>query len=537
MMKERTTNNVLSKRSTKNGRKDQKLQKKNSQKRLSEQEKHIDSDPSEAYEAVDVAYLDDDVTERKEKEARECINADVWEDASNGALSAGSENESPDVVHFDDVSSREKIKHLEKRIERLEEELREVAALEISLYSVVPDHSSSSHKLHTPARRLSRIYIHACKHFTRGKRARIATNSVSGLVLVARSCGNDVSRLTFWLSNIISLREIISQAFGKSHHTSESNGNSLTFASLIFKVFTPYMQSTESNSSEKQGSFSTSLWNNAFREALQRLCPVRGAGHECGCLPVLARMVMEKCISRFDVAMFNAILRESEHQIPTDPVSDPILDSKVLPIPAGELSFGSGAQLKNAIGNWSRCLTEMFGMNSEDDDDDDHVESDGKAFVLLNELSDLLMLPKDMLTESSIREEICPSITLPLIKRILCNFTPDEFCPDHVPGAVLEELNSAESNGDETLPEESFPYAASSVSYTPPSTMNVGEKVAELAGKMSRNVSMIQSRGYTSDEELEELDSPLTSIVDKSSDVTDSFTSNERYKLLRQVWV
>ena len=94
-----------------------------------------------------------------------------------------------------------------------------------------------------------------------------------------------------------------------------------------------------------------------------------------------------------------------------------------------------------------------------------------------------------------------------------------------------------QSNGDETLPEESFPYAASSVSYTPPSTMNVGEKVAELAGKMSRNVSMIQSRGYTSDEELEELDSPLTSIVDKSSDVTYSFTSNERYKLLRQVWV
>lgn len=61
--------------------------------------------------------------------------------------------------------------------------------------------------------------------------------------------------------------------------------------------------------------------------------------------------VMEKCIGRFDVAMFNAILRESEHQIPTDPVSDPILDSKVLPIPAGDLSFGSGAQLKNAVTN------------------------------------------------------------------------------------------------------------------------------------------------------------------------------------------
>ncbi|KAJ0259341.1 Nucleolar protein gar2-like protein [Hirschfeldia incana] len=615
MMKARSINNVQSKRSTKSGRKDQKLQKTNSQKKSSEQEKHKDlvesnnlstvasdsttqSDPSEAYETVDVRYLDD-VTVRKEKDAdddeqevkdgREGNNAaDVWEDASNGALSAGSENESADVTEnsgeqFEDGSLKEKIEHLETRIERLEEELREVAALEVSLYSVVPDHSSSAHKLHTPARRISRIYIHACKHFTRGKRATIARNSVSGLVLVARSCGNDVSRLTFWLSNIITLREIISKAFGKSRVTESSeasgseNGDSgkktnlrwknglqelledwqetETFTAALEKVelwvfsrivesvwwqvFTPHMQSPENDSSasksnEKQGASSISLWKNAFGDALQRLCPMRGAGHECGCLPVLARMVMEKCVGRFDVAMFNAILRESEHQIPTDPVSDPILDSKVLPIPAGDLSFGSGAQLKNAIGNWSRSLTEMFGMNS---DDDDHVDSEGsdssKAFVLLNELSDLLMLPKDMLMESSIREEICPSITLSLIKRILCNFTPDEFCPDHVPGAVLEELNAVESNGSE---EASFPYAASSVTYKPPSTMDVAEKVAEAAGKLSRNVSMIQRKGYTSDEELEELDSPLTSIVDKTSEFNDSATSNARYNLLRQVW-
>lgn len=58
---------------------------------------------------------------------------------------------------------------------------------------------------------------------------------------------------------------------------------------------------------------------------------------------------MEQCIARLDVAMFNAILRESALEIPTDPISDPIVDSKVLPIPAGELSFGSGAQLKNSV--------------------------------------------------------------------------------------------------------------------------------------------------------------------------------------------
>lgn len=59
--------------------------------------------------------------------------------------------------------------------------------------------------------------------------------------------------------------------------------------------------------------------------------------------------VMEQCVARLDVAMFNAILRESAFEIPTDPVSDPIVDSRVLPIPAGHLSFGSGAQLKNSV--------------------------------------------------------------------------------------------------------------------------------------------------------------------------------------------
>jgi hypothetical protein len=58
---------------------------------------------------------------------------------------------------------------------------------------------------------------------------------------------------------------------------------------------------------------------------------------------------MEHCVARLDVAMFNAILRESENEIPSDPVSDPGIDSRVLPIPAGDLSFGSGAQLKNSV--------------------------------------------------------------------------------------------------------------------------------------------------------------------------------------------
>ncbi|KAF8095795.1 hypothetical protein N665_0322s0016 [Sinapis alba] len=597
MMKGRTASNAQLNRSMKNGRRDEKPKKTNSAKRSSEQkilkpleakeesnvpeavsltttqaydntvngssESHQEPESSEVAEKQEIVnglVRDDDGDKDSEPFSETCegVNEDKrvdhlvkevqdWEDASNNGIS--SENEASE----DEEALKQKVESLETRIEKLEEELREVAALEISLYSVVPDHSSSAHKLHTPARRVARLYMHACEHWSQGK-------------------------LTFWLSNIITLREITSHACGSEHtgseklkRTKQSNGFKLdwyeaeTFTAALEKVefwifsrivesvwwqvFTPHMQSSENGSKtneklmgdQEQGSFSISLWQNAFKVALSRLCPMRGEGHECGCLPVLSKMVMEKCIARVDVAMFNAILRESEHQVPTDPVSDPIIDSKVLPIPAGDLSFGSGARLKNAIGYWSRCLAE------------DSVEEDEKYFSLLNELSDLLMLPKDMLMDLAVREEVCPSISVPLIKRLLCNFTPDEFCPDHVPGAVLEELN-AESISEQKLSGVSFPYAASPVLYIPPSSTKVAEKIAEVGrdiSRMLRTASVIQRKGYTSDEELDELDSPLTFVIDKVSVSLSSghngkvkqkdeqegeMVVNVRYELLREVW-
>jgi len=267
---------------------------------------------------------------------------------------------------------------------------------------------------------------------------------------------------------------------------------------------------------------------------------------------------MEQCVARLDVAMFNAILRESANEIPTDPISDPIVDPKVLPIPAGDLSFGSGAQLKNSIGNWSRWLTDKFGIDDDDsdigndDDDERRGAAKSKSFQLLNELSDLLMLPKDMLLEKSIRKEVCPSIGLQLVTRILCNFTPDEFCPDPVPSTVLEELNSESllercTNKDVI---STFPCIAAPVVYRAPSTSDAAEKVADIGGgtKLDRKASMVQRRGYTSDDDLDDLDSPLGSLIDRSAPPSPSngiahfsaqrgaSTENIRYTLLREVW-
>ncbi|KAI3784961.1 hypothetical protein L1987_44069 [Smallanthus sonchifolius] len=46
--------------------------------------------------------------------------------------------------------------------------------------------------------------------------------------------------------------------------------------------------------------------------------------------------IMEQCVSRLDVAMFNAILREPGDEIPTDPLLDAISDSRFLSIPSGK---------------------------------------------------------------------------------------------------------------------------------------------------------------------------------------------------------
>ncbi|KAF8018462.1 hypothetical protein BT93_H3372 [Corymbia citriodora subsp. variegata] len=494
---------------------------------------------------------------------------------------------------------------LENRIAMLEEELRESAAIEASLYSVVAEHGSSSNKVHSPARRLSRFYFHACKLNSPSKRGSAARAVVSGLVLVSKACGNDVQRLTFWLSNAIMLRAVITLAAGKllgeecvgnkvnketsvgsSVHGIDSDDvseyadvweNPLAFTvalerveswifsriveSVWWQTVTPHMQPSAakgSNSRKIHGNFSVDLWKKAFKDARERLCPIRAGGHECGCLPLLARLVMEQVVGRLDVAMFNAILRGSDDEMPTDPVSDPISDSKVLPIPAGKSGFRPAIQLKNAIGDWSRWLAGLFDID-EDDSPEDRNNKDGskkqeggtsfKAFPLLNALSDLMKLPFDLLADRSARKEFCPAFGVPLIMRVLDNFVPDEYSPNPVPEALIETLDSEDHLDEDEQLITSIPYIASPTEYAPPPASSLGTIIGEMGNQpLSRTKSSVLRKSYTSDDELDELDSPIGSIIHDGGQVLPtsplpnwmlerkSGRKLVRYRLLKEVW-
>ncbi|KAF3431077.1 hypothetical protein FNV43_RR25807 [Rhamnella rubrinervis] len=504
---------------------------------------------------------------------------------------------------------------LESKIEMLKEELREAAALEVGLYSVVAEHGSSTNKIHAPARRLSRFYFHACKSESKATKANASRAVISGFILVAKACGNDVQRLTFWLSNSIVLRSIVSQTIGKmqrpaglcvksdsggkcsdeeftlgknglppkdkKNNSEKSSDNwehpetfmvalekfeawifSRIVESVWWQTITPHMQpaAAKNSSSRKvygkryalgdndQGNFSIDLWKKAFKDACERLCPPRAGGHECGCLPVLSRLVMEQLVGRLDVAMFNAILREHDEEMPTDPVSDPISDSKVLPIPAGKSSFGAGAQLKNAIGSWSRWLTDIFGIDDNDAPEENKTElSDAnklecqtpfKPFRLLNALSDLMMLPYEMLADRSTRKEVCPTFSAPLIKKILYSFVPDEFCPNPIPEAVLDALDSEDNfeDGEESV--TSFPCTANPTVYSPPSAASLTGIIGEVGSQsLLRSGSSVLKKSYTSDDELDELDSPITSIITPNSMLKEKYNRQViRFQLLREVW-
>uniref|UniRef100_A0A0E0FAN3 C2 NT-type domain-containing protein n=1 Tax=Oryza meridionalis TaxID=40149 RepID=A0A0E0FAN3_9ORYZ len=432
-----------------------------------------------------------------------------------------------------------KVRELELRVELLEAELRETAAAEIGLYSVIAEHGSSSNKRQDGecSKKCFLWFGSGCK-----------------------------SLLSFWLSNCVVLRAIVSETSKQSNGNAINNGSKTgprrnsasmweslnrkkgkllspefdnwedvdTFIAALKKIESwIFSRIVESIWWQQQATLSIDIWKKAFKEASEKLCPVRAAGHECGCLPLLAKLVMEQCIARLDVAMFNAILRESDDEIPTDPMSDPITDPKVLPIPSGKFSFGAGVQLKNAIGSWSRCLSHSFGM---DMDDYPEVESGGgdngaaelrKPFYLLNALSDLLMIPKDL----------CPTFSSSIIKRILDGFVPDDFCPDPVQHSLLEALESEDHLEGNIKGIRAVPCSASPILYPYPAS----GAILSMIGDPRKSGSAILRKSNTSDDELDELSSPLTFISKASSNPLAKLKqignpNSARYRLLHEVW-
>ncbi|KAF7071357.1 hypothetical protein CFC21_076692 [Triticum aestivum] len=491
----------------------------------------------------------------QKEEVKEVDSEDILiaHDTKNSAVN-GMQAQAP--VRISNNRSDNKIRELERKVELLETELQEAAASEIGLYSVAAEHGSSANKVHTPARRLSRHFVHAFKNCPREKMGSAARSASSGLVFVAKACGYDVARLSFWLSNCVVLRAIVTETSKQSDIGNDINatdyssktaprrnsasmweslnrkkGNFLspefdnwedidTFIAALKKIeswifsriveciwwqaFTPHMQSayisTKSKTglnakkcygritvvgNQQQATLSIDIWKKAFKQASEKICPVRAAGHECGCLPMLAKL----------------------------------------------------------IGSWSRCLTDLFGMDMDDypevenGDGENGIAETYRPFYLLNALSDLLMIPKDVLMETSTRKEICPTFSSSIVRNILVGFVPDEFCPDPIQDSLLQalELEDHLESSDKGI--RAIPCSASPILYSYPAS---GTILSIICDPRKSGLAVLR-KSNTSDDELDELSSPLSFIskvptnpLAKLKQVSGSNTA--RYRLLHEVW-
>lgn len=78
-----------------------------------------------------------------------------------------------------------------------------------------------------------------------------------------------------------------------------------------------------------------------------------------------------------------------------------------------------------------------------------------------------------------------------------------------------------------------FPCAAAPIVYETPSAASVGRILGEI-----RTESLVLKKSQTSDDELDEMDSPLRVIVLDTLQSSASGSQNPvRYKLLQQVWM
>lgn len=110
-------------------------------------------------------------------------------------------------------------------------------------------------------------------------------------------------------------------------------------------------------------------------------------------------------------------------------------------------------------------------------------------------------------------------------------------------------IQGALEAGEDTM--TSFPCTAAPIVYAPPSAASIASTIGEVGNQfhLRRSNSSLLRKSNTSDDELEELNSPLSSIISdgfRSSPVPmkSNWKSKEngspedvRYQLLREVWM
>lgn len=185
--------------------------------------------------------------------------------------------------------------------------------------------------------------------------------------------------------------------------------------------------------------------------------PSRSPGDQ-GHLPLLRKKLMCNCCRLMDSMLFKELLScavEDElvydvwdsFQDPTvfgQSRSWPKLNANALPFKQGPLTFGVGMHLKMSVTRWTEWIIESNLKHNLQSGDP------GKSFFpLLKASADVLMMPKELLTDSTVRGELFSALSIKSMCVLLEKFQPDEFAPDPVDPEVLRSLTERLNDSSE----------------------------------------------------------------------------------------
>lgn len=250
--------------------------------------------------------------------------------------------------------------------------------------------------------------------------------------------------------------------------------------------------------------------------ALSNLNKDEALGH----LHLLRRKIVGNCCRRMDALLFRELISGATHSesffdsmrglqddLPSTATQTwPKIPPSCLPFKNGALTFGVGMHLKMAVTRWSEWAIEVHMKDPQ------HTGDPGQSFFpSLKASADLLMMPKELLTDASVRGELFAALSLRSMCILLEKFQPDEFAPDPVNPSVLRSLTARLNDEDEAS-------GISVVLQEPP-----------FEGKGERDSDSDFEVGFDSESE-EEMDTIVKAFA--SSDHTIS-----RFELLKNHWL
>ncbi|KAK9805120.1 hypothetical protein WJX72_000185 [[Myrmecia] bisecta] len=449
-------------------------------------------------------------------------------------------------------------------------ELRTIAALEASVYLARAGKGRARRvkvkSVHAPARRLARTTISLGPE----EGIMFGLRAIRAVEAEADSC-SDIVGMAYWWSNCIQLRWMLwamchgGALGGDTESNGDSNGGLGEF-DWVMDVLVPPLRELEGYIFEQMFRH---LWTSVLLEhanseglpgsqqpvmvhghkvssqelAIQRWFESLQAVHRClvpaqqsatsGHVHLLKQKVIKAILRRLDSTLFDALVagdeldgspirrdvfssgwkQQASHNAFASNSSPALmpLDARLLPFPTGPLSFGVGVNLKMAVTRWTNWATDV-GIKEER-----RSGEEGYAlFPKLRATADLLMMPKEVLTDSSIRAEVVPGLSLRRICQLLVRFEPDDFAADPLPPGLLDTLHA------ETPPSEPSPSPTGKLEagYEPPTEASL------LAEGLIEPVSLEMD-----DESDDELDA-LAEMYDHDH----KGEGTQRYVLLRELW-